>query len=99
MQHDHQLLHVNLVMSHHWFHKQSSQKPESDGEHSQQERTLVDEGAFAEESSNNNDLQNYRFTLESPQRLRLAPTKYDYANLVAYALTLAFDSIEAKLYF
>ncbi|KAA0059169.1 retrotransposon protein, putative, Ty1-copia subclass [Cucumis melo var. makuwa] len=57
---------------------------------------LIDEGAFIEESSSNNDLQNYQLTGDRAQRERHAPIRYGYADLVAYALTCATDSIEAE---
>ncbi|XP_038902392.1 uncharacterized protein LOC120089034 [Benincasa hispida] len=59
------------------------------------ERTLIDEGAFGEKSSSSY-LQNYQLTRDKPQRVRQAPTRYGYADLVAYALTCAVDSIEGK---
>ncbi|KAA0043220.1 Retrovirus-related Pol polyprotein from transposon TNT 1-94 [Cucumis melo var. makuwa] len=63
---------------------------------SQQERILIDEGAFIEESSSNNDLQNYQLTCDKAQRERHAPIRYGYADLVAYALTCAADNIKAE---
>ncbi|CAK9327964.1 unnamed protein product [Citrullus colocynthis] len=75
---------------------ESSQQSDSDGEQSQQERTLIDEGAFTKERSCNNDLQNYQLTRDWPQRVRHAPMRYGYVDLVVYALTHAADNIEAK---
>ncbi|TYK07988.1 hypothetical protein E5676_scaffold265G001240 [Cucumis melo var. makuwa] len=64
-----------------------TQQSESDGIQSQQERTFIDEGASSEKSSSNNDLQNYKLTRDRAQRERHAPSRYGYADLVAYALT------------
>ncbi|KAA0043826.1 putative gag-pol polyprotein [Cucumis melo var. makuwa] len=75
---------------------EDTQQSEFDGIQSQQERILIDEGAFIEESSSNNDLQNYQLTRDRVQRERHAPIRYGYADLVAYALTCAADSIEAE---
>ena len=57
---------------------------------------MIDEGLHSEESSSNNDLQNYQLTRDRVQRERQAPIRYGYADLVAYALTCAADSIEAQ---
>ena len=57
---------------------------------------MIDEGVHSEESSSNNDLQNYQLTRDRVQRERQAPIRYDYADLVAYALTCAADSIEVE---
>ncbi|TYK18682.1 Retrovirus-related Pol polyprotein from transposon TNT 1-94 [Cucumis melo var. makuwa] len=62
---------------------------------SQHDWILIDEGAFIEQSSSNNDLENYHLTRDRTQRERHALTRYGYADLVAYALTCATDSIEA----
>ncbi|KAA0067607.1 retrotransposon protein, putative, Ty1-copia subclass [Cucumis melo var. makuwa] len=75
---------------------EDTQQSEFDGIQSQQERILIDEGAFIEESSSNNDLQNYQLTRDRAQRERHAPIRYGYADLVAYALTCAADGIEEK---
>lgn len=64
---------------------ESSQQFGSDGGQSQQERTLIVQGAFKEESSSNNDLKNYRLTRDRHQRVRHALARYDYVDLVAYA--------------
>ncbi|TYK09563.1 Retrovirus-related Pol polyprotein from transposon TNT 1-94 [Cucumis melo var. makuwa] len=63
--------------------------------YSQEERILIDEGAFIEESSSNNDLQNYQLARDRAQREIHAPIRYGYADLVAYALTCATDNIKA----
>ncbi|KAL4029866.1 hypothetical protein IC575_008094 [Cucumis melo] len=52
---------------------EDTQQSEFDGIQSQQERILIDEGAFIEESSSNNDLQNYQLTRDRVQRERHAP--------------------------
>ncbi|KAA0067463.1 Retrovirus-related Pol polyprotein from transposon TNT 1-94 [Cucumis melo var. makuwa] len=73
----------------------ATQQSKSDGIQSQEERILIDEGAFIEESSSNNDLQNYQLARDRAHREIHAPTRYGYADLVAYALTCATDSIKA----
>ncbi|KAA0067243.1 retrotransposon protein, putative, Ty1-copia sub-class [Cucumis melo var. makuwa] len=68
---------------------EDTQQSEFDCVQSQQERILIDEGAFVEENLSNNDLQNYQLTRDRVQRER-------HADLVAYALTCAANSIEAE---
>ncbi|TYK23185.1 Retrovirus-related Pol polyprotein from transposon TNT 1-94 [Cucumis melo var. makuwa] len=76
--------------------KEATQQPESDGVQSQEVRTLIDEGAFCEESSSNNDLQNYQLTHDWVQRVKDSSTRYGYADLVAYTFTCATDGIEVE---
>ncbi|KAL0552306.1 hypothetical protein IC582_011414 [Cucumis melo] len=68
---------------------EDTQQSEFDGVQSQQGRILIDEEAFIEENLSNNDLQNYQLTRDRVQRER-------HADLVAYALTCAANSIEAE---
>ena len=75
---------------------EATQQSESDGVQSQQERTLIDEGVFSEESSSNNVLQNYQLTFDPVHRVKHAPTTYGFANLVSYAFNCAVDNIKAK---
>ena len=75
---------------------EATQQPESDGVQSQEVRTLIDEGAFCEESSSNNDLQNYHLTHDWVQRVKDSSTRYGYADLVAYTFTCATDGIEVE---
>ncbi|KAA0051005.1 putative mitochondrial protein [Cucumis melo var. makuwa] len=63
---------------------------------SQQKRNLIDEEAFSEESSSNNNLKNYQLTHDRALTVKHAPTRCGYADLVAYALTCVANSIEVE---